>query len=85
MYYPYFIAYMIIGFAISIPVFLWALKNGQFSDQQRAGYLPLEPESDGTDTGVSKIHRLEIYALFVLIAMGLAASASVLVFAILNA
>ena len=42
MYYPYFIAYMSAGFVISIVVFIWALNNGQFKDQQRARFIPLE-------------------------------------------
>ncbi|MBW1825699.1 MAG: cbb3-type cytochrome oxidase assembly protein CcoS, partial [Deltaproteobacteria bacterium] len=36
MYFPYFITYMALGFAISLVVFFWALKNGQFKDQKRA-------------------------------------------------
>ena len=42
MYFPYFIAYMTIGFAISLAVFFWALNRGQFRDQQRARFLPLD-------------------------------------------
>ena len=42
MYFPYFITYMIVGFAISLAAFFWALKNGQFKDQKRARFLPLE-------------------------------------------
>ena len=42
MYYPYFIAYMAIGFAVSLVVFFWALNTGQFKDQQRARFIPLE-------------------------------------------
>ena len=36
MYYPYFIAYIGIGLIISLTVFFWALRNGQFQEQQRA-------------------------------------------------
>ena len=42
MYYPYFIAYMAAGFIISLVVFFWALNSGQFKDQQRARFLPLQ-------------------------------------------
>ena len=44
MYYPYFIAYMAIGFTISLVVFFWALNTGQFKDQQRARFIPLESD-----------------------------------------
>jgi len=83
VYYPYFITYIVIGFAISLLVFIWALQNGQFGDQQRARFLPLENETDPPVAKASRIKRYEIYALFLLAATGLAASGAVLVFAIL--
>ncbi|MBW2572007.1 MAG: cbb3-type cytochrome oxidase assembly protein CcoS [Deltaproteobacteria bacterium] len=46
MYFPYFITYIALGFAISLAVFFWALKNGQFKDQKRARFLPLEDEHE---------------------------------------
>ncbi len=49
MYYPYYLAYMSAGFVISIVVFIWALNNGQFKDQQRARFIPLE--NDPTESG----------------------------------
>jgi cbb3-type cytochrome oxidase maturation protein len=84
MYFPYFITYMLLGFAISLVVFFWALKNGQFMDQQRARFLPLEEESDMPGTRISKFNRYEAYALLFLAIAGLAASAAVLIFALLN-
>ena len=85
MYFPYFITYMAVGFVISLLVFFWALKNGQFKDQQRARFLPLEDERKAFVEKVSNIKRYEIYALMFLALAGLAASAAVLVFSILNA
>lgn len=82
MYYPYFIAYITIGLGLSLLVFFWALKNGQFRDQQRARFLPLRDESGTVPVKTSRIHRLEIYALFFLAAAGLAASAAVLLYAL---
>ena len=81
MYYPYFIAYIIIGFSISLLVFGWALKSGQFKDQQRARFLPLRGQADGPPVTVSRFCRIEIYSLFVLVAIGLAASAALLIYA----
>ena len=85
MYFPYFITYMVLGFVISLVVFFWALKNGQFKEQQRARFLPLEDERKTSVEKVSNIKRYEIYALMFLALAGLAASAAVLVFSLLNA
>ena len=85
MYFPYFITYMAVGFVISLVVFFWALKNGQFKDQKRARFLPLEDERKASVIKVSNIKRYEIYILMFLALAGLAASAAVLVFSLLNA
>ena len=85
MYFPYFITYMALGFIISLVVFFWALKNGQFKEQQRARFLPLEDERKASVIKVSNIKRYEIYILMFLALAGLAASAAVLVFSLLNA
>ena len=84
MYFPYFITYMALGFVISLVVFFWALKNGQFKEQQRARFLPLEDERKASVEKMSNIKRYEIYALMFLALSGLAASAAVLVFSLLN-
>lgn len=83
MYFPYFITYIAIGFTISLLVFLWALKNGQFKEQQRARFLPLEEEPGSLPLKIPSHSRYEVYALFILAFAGLAASAAVLIFALL--
>jgi cbb3-type cytochrome oxidase maturation protein len=85
MYFPYFITYMVVGLVISLVVFFWALKNGQFKDQKRARFLPLEGEQKPSVEKVSGIRRYEIYALIFLAFAGLATSAAVLVFSLLKA
>jgi cbb3-type cytochrome oxidase maturation protein len=76
---------MALGFAISLAVFFWALKNGQFKDQKRARFLPLEDEHEPSSTKISTFHRYETYALVLLALAGLAVSGAVLIFALLNA
>jgi len=44
MYCLRFIIYLASGLFFGLLVFLWALKNGQFKDQQRARFLPLEDD-----------------------------------------
>lgn len=85
MYYPYFIIYMVIGFALSLAVFFWALENGQFRDQKRARFLPLEDEPGAKPSKVLGMKRIEAYALVFLACCGLLASAAVLVFSLMCA
>ena len=73
---------MVLGFAISLGVFFWALKNGQFRDQARARFLPLQHEPPSIATKESRLNRYEIYGLLFLVVAGLAASMAVLAFAL---
>lgn len=85
MYFPYFITYIVLGLIFSVVLFVWALKNGQFKDQQRARFLPLEDDLKSSATRPSRISRLEIYGLFILVSAGLGASAAILIFSIIFA
>jgi len=75
---------MIIGITISAVVFMWALKNNQFSDQKRARFLPLEKEPGIPPIKVSKINRLEAYALWAVASLGLVITAAVLAVTLLK-
>jgi cbb3-type cytochrome oxidase maturation protein len=72
--------YIVIGFFISLLVFWWALKKGQFKDQERARFLPLEDEPEREKAAVTKFNRIEAYGLIFLVIAGLAATVAVLVF-----
>jgi cbb3-type cytochrome oxidase maturation protein len=85
MYYPFFITYMIVGFCITLCVFLWALKNGQFKDQQRARFLALQEGEERPPVNVSRLNRYQAYVLFGLFVSALGASAVVLVYALARA
>jgi cbb3-type cytochrome oxidase maturation protein len=78
MYYPYFILYMALGLMISLGVFFWALKSGQFNDQQRARYLPLRDLEENPPVEKSGQGRLEFYTLWTLAGVGLALTAWIL-------
>ena len=84
MYYPYFIAYMLVGFGISLLVFFWALGTGQFKDQERARFLALEQGEEPRAIKISRTGRYEAYALGLLATLGLMATGAVLIFAILG-
>ena len=82
MYFPYYIAYMTAGFVITLVVFFWALNQGQFKDQNRARFIPLEADGNTKPVKASRFARLETIALFALVGIGLAASAAVVTFAL---
>lgn len=84
MYFPYFVAYIVAGLTVSLALFFWGLRNGQFQDQQRARYLPLRGETGrpAAPAHASRLKQWELYALFLLAVGGLAASAGVLLYAI---
>jgi len=84
MYYPYFIAYMLVGFAISVLVFFWALGSGQFKDQERARFLALDQGEAPRAKKISRAGRYEACALGLLVTLGLLATGAVLMFAILS-
>ncbi|NNG00069.1 MAG: cbb3-type cytochrome oxidase assembly protein CcoS [Desulfobacteraceae bacterium] len=84
MYFPYFITYIAIGLGIGLLVFFWALKNGQFRDQQRARYLPLEEEEMTGPTANSRFGRWEMLGLLILAFVGILVTAMVLAFALYN-
>ena len=84
MYFPFFLAYMGIGLALSFVVFFWALNNNQFSDQQRARYLPLHDTGESEPVPSTRLGRYETIGLFFLAGAGLATSAAVLIFALLK-
>jgi cbb3-type cytochrome oxidase maturation protein len=82
MYYPYFIAYMAAGFVISLVVFFWALNHGQFKDQQRARFIPLQSDLDSRPVNASRFFRIETVVLFTLLCLMLASSMAVVIFAL---
>ena len=74
-----------VGLCISGLVFFWALKNGQFTDQKRAAFLPLQHDMERPPARIHPFHRLEGIILLALACMGLLLSASVLTFSLLKA
>ena len=85
MYFPYYIAYMAAGFAVSLAVFFWALSRRQFRDQQRARFLPLEGAPSGAPAKLSRKGLVETWGLFALACCGLAGSVAVIIFALTHA
>lgn len=80
MYFPYFIAYMLAGFVISLAVLYWALHHGQFRDQQRLRHLPLADASHPSAVKAGRMNRLEGLVMLGLAVAGLLCTAAVLFF-----
>ena len=80
MFYIGWIVLTATGIFTSIWVFVWALRTGQFSEQGRARYLPLNGETL-EDRGVdpSKL-SIEVYVLLGVFGIGIVAMASTIVF-----
>ena len=78
MYFPYLITYMVAGFVISLLTFLWALNAGQFNDQKRARFLPLEGELETGPVKAPRYYRIKIFILFALACSGLVTTAVVI-------
>ena len=84
MYYPYFIAYMAAGFIISLVVFFWALNSGQFKDQQRARFLPLQNDLQTKPAKIPRFARIQTYALLTLVCLCLASAVAVVIFSLIK-
>jgi len=84
MYYPYFIAYMAAGFIISLVVFFWALNSGQFKDQQRARFLPLQNDRQSLPAKIPRFARIQTAAMFALVCLCLASAMAVVIFSLIK-
>jgi cbb3-type cytochrome oxidase maturation protein len=79
--YLLFIIFIFSGLFFGIIVFLWALKSGQFKEQERARYLAIDDDQDDPENEVSRSGQLQSYAMLGLLLVGILISASVLVYA----
>jgi len=79
--YLLFIIFIFSGLFFGIIVFLWALKNGQFKEQERARYLAIEDDRNIPENEISRSGRLQSYILLGLLLVGVLISASVVVYA----
>jgi cbb3-type cytochrome oxidase maturation protein len=85
MYYPFFIAYMVAGFIVCLVVFFWALNRGQFRDQQRARFLPLEGRPLAGAVRLTRAGRWHAAVLLALAGSGLLATVVAIVLSLLAA
>ena len=79
--YLVFILFIFSGLFFGVIVFLWALKSGQFKEQERARYLAIEDEREDPENGITRSDQLQSYVLLGLLLVGILISASVVVYA----
>jgi len=80
MFYIGWIVLTATGILTSIWVFVWALRTGQFSEQGRARYLPLEDETLRAYVADPSKLSIEVYVLLGVFGIGIVAMASTIVF-----
>jgi cbb3-type cytochrome oxidase maturation protein len=71
MYFFGWITLVAISLWISLVAFIWALRSGQLSDQERARYLPLRNECPPAPAKNPSKFTAEVYALLFIGGMGL--------------
>jgi cbb3-type cytochrome oxidase maturation protein len=71
LYYLPWVLLLLISLWVSLAAFFWALKHGQFSEQERARYLPLRSETGPAPLAFPSRLTPEIYALAAVLCMGL--------------
>ncbi len=77
MYFPVWIILVVFSLGISLAAFFWGLQSGQFSDQERARYLPLRDRLPQAPVKDPSRLALEVYVLMfmgLMVLAGLAAS-----------
>ena len=70
-------AYSIIVVVLLIAVLVWAIRSGQFKNQERARYLPLEDEASREGRTASPARRHRPFWTWLLVAAALLLAAAV--------
>jgi cbb3-type cytochrome oxidase maturation protein len=84
LFYLSFIVLTATGIGVSIAVFIWAIKSGQFSDQGRARYLPLSVENPVPPADKPSKPLAEVYAMVFILVMGFVAIGSAVILTLMR-
>ena len=69
---PYYLPWVLLIVAslwVSLAGFFWALRHGQFSEQERARYLPLRGELSSPPAKTARRLPKEVYAMLLVVAL----------------
>jgi cbb3-type cytochrome oxidase maturation protein len=72
MYLSAWVLLVVISIGISLGAFFWGVRTGQFSDPERARYLPLNNEFLPPPVKDPSKRTIEVYALILIGFMGVA-------------
>jgi len=84
MYYASWLFLVVISVGVSLVAFIWGLKSGQFSDQERARYLPLGHDvlSPAVAAAPARKRRIQTAVLLLLTAVCLSSFIAAVVLSI---
>lgn len=68
--YSSWIGLVTMSLLVSLAAFVWALRDGQFSDQGRARYLPLHDEFSRRPVEHRTNFSLEVWVLLFIVVLG---------------
>ncbi len=71
-YYPFWVLLIVVSLLASLGGFLWAYRHRQFTDQERARYLPLRGETASECSRTERRVSREVVAMAAVFGMGIA-------------
>jgi hypothetical protein len=71
-YYPFWVLLIVLSLLTSLGGFLWAHRHRQFTDQERARYLPLRGETGSECSGSRRRVSREVMATAAVFGIGIA-------------
>ncbi|MBW2148481.1 MAG: cbb3-type cytochrome oxidase assembly protein CcoS [Deltaproteobacteria bacterium] len=83
MFYQFWIVYTLLGLLAAAAIFVWAVRNGQFTDQDRARFIPLKDDPLMTDTPEKSAFNPVVVGLAVVILVGFIVIGALVVLSIL--
>lgn len=84
MFLQFWILFMIVGLTISLWIFYWAVRKGQFEEQERAKYLPLlnppmtESSTEAIGNDKTSVWSVELITLIIAVLLALSTIARML-------
>ena len=83
MFYQFWIVYATLGLLAAAVVFVWAVKSGQFADQDRARFIPLRDDPLIPHNPNASAFNPVVVGLAVVLFLGLCVIGAVVVISIL--
>jgi nitrogen fixation-related uncharacterized protein len=82
VFYQFWIVYATLGLLAAVAVFIWAIKSGQFAEQDRARFLPLRDDPLLPDKPENSALNPVVVGLAVVLLIGVSVIGLVLIISI---